>query len=71
MNKNTRWAILVIWDDGSEEYLKQGVSASAQIARFNNRANAIEQAKFMKMGMDDCECQSINVVPYPQAGGGQ
>lgn len=57
-----KFAIKVIWADGSEEYVKQG----AETAQFSTRAKAIEKADFFKMGMDDGECQSINVVPYPK-----
>jgi hypothetical protein len=56
------FAIKVIWADGEEEYVKQGT----ETARFTSRARAKEQAEFMKMGMDDDEVQSINVVPYPR-----
>lgn len=59
----TPWAILVIWQDGDEEYLKQGMSAIP--AKFSNRNDAIEQTKFMKIGMEG-EVQSINIVPYPK-----
>jgi hypothetical protein len=56
------FAVLVIWEDGEEEYLKEGTSTRP--ARFSSRKHAKEQAEFMKMGMDG-EYQSINVVPYP------
>jgi len=59
------FAVLVVWNDGDEEYLKDGMSTKP--ARFTSRQQAKEQADFMKMGMDD-ECQSINVVPYPRRG---
>lgn len=57
----TNYAIKVIWADGEEEYLKQGNKP----ATYFNRAEAKEQVEFMRMGMDDGECQSINIVPYP------
>ena len=63
--KPTNWAILVIWKNGDEEYLHEGLSS--RTARFASRSDAIEQTKFMKMGMED-EVQSINVVPYPGSG---
>jgi hypothetical protein len=58
-----RFAIKVIWADGNEEYLKQGMGSS--VAQFNSQRDAKEQADFMKMGMDADEIQSINIVPYP------
>lgn len=63
LNEQLDWAILVIWKDGEEEYLHEGLGTTT--ARFRSRNDAIEQTKFMKMGMDD-EVQSINVVPYPR-----
>lgn len=62
MKRATRWAILVIWKNGQEDYVKQGLSDV--IATFS-RADAIEQTKFMKIGMDG-DCQSINIVPAPK-----
>lgn len=55
------YAVLVIWKDGSEEYLKEGLGAIP--AKFSSKTAANGQVKFMKMGMDDF--QSINVVRYP------
>ncbi len=68
------FAIKVVWADGEEEYLKQGTSNTP--ARFFSKKDAREQIEFMRMGMDDGECQSINVVLYPRskrvsAGGGK
>lgn len=54
-----RWAILVVWDDGEEEYL---TDAAGNVAVFT-KARAKEQVEFMKIGMD--EYQSINVVARP------
>jgi gluconate kinase len=63
MKANSRgFAVKVIWLDGDEEYLHEGMSE--RTARFFTEREAKEQAEFMKMGMSD-ECQSINVVPYP------
>lgn len=62
----TRYAIKVVWADGDEEYLKLGQSRVPAV--FPNRQRAKEQADFMLMGMDQGECQSINVVPYPKKG---
>lgn len=55
------YAIKVIWNDGSEEYLKD---SSGEPARFRNRNQAKNQVDFMKIGMEG-DCQSINVVSYP------
>ena len=62
MNKSQRYAILVIWENGEEEYLKEGL---VNIAKFSSRQRAQEQKDFMLMGMED-EVQSINVVPFPR-----
>ena len=56
------FAILVIWADGEQEYLKQGV---AHVVRFSSRKRAQEQREFMLMGMDE-DVQSVNVVPFPR-----
>lgn len=56
------WAIKVIWDDGEDEYLKQG----SRVAVFPSRERAQEMRDFMMEGMSD-ECQSINVVPAPKS----
>lgn len=61
-----RFAIKVIWADGEEEYLKLGQSTTP--ASYTSQQRAKEQIEFMRMGMDDGECQSINVVPYPREG---
>lgn len=60
-----KFAIKVVWADGEEEYLKLGQSTTP--APYTSRQRAKEQVEFMRMGMDDGECQSINVVPYPAA----
>lgn len=57
-----KYAIKVIWANGLEEYVKQGV----ETALFGTRAEAKEKADFFRMGMDYGECQSINVVPFPK-----
>lgn len=62
MAKKKWWAVLVIWEDGTEEYLKAGVSGS--VARFHSREAANDQADFVRMGIED-ECQSVSVVNYP------
>jgi len=57
------FAIKVIWNNGEEELLKQGLSST--VASFNSQQDAKEWADFMKMGMDAAEIQSINIIPYP------
>jgi len=57
-----RFAVLVIWKDGEEEYLREG----SRVAVFSARSRAEDQADFMRMGMED-EVQSINVVKAPPA----
>ena len=57
------WAILVVWMNGEEEYVKQGIGT--EIARFTKR-QAQEQREFLWMGMEgDPDVQSVNVVRYP------
>jgi len=51
------YKILVVWEDGTEEYLKQG----DKDAIFHSKKEATNQKEFMLMGMED-EVQSINVV---------
>lgn len=58
-----KFAILVIWSDGEEEYLHQGLGTTP--AMFTSKQHAREQADFMRIGMEG-DCQSINVVPYPK-----
>jgi hypothetical protein len=60
----TNFAILVVWADGTEEYLKEGV----ETARFTSRERAEKQRDFMKIGMDgDEDVESISVVKYPES----
>lgn len=59
-----RYAILVIWKDGSEEYVVHyRVGEPGQVAIYPSRRKAEEQADFMRIGMEG-DCQSINVVHY-------
>lgn len=60
---NQLWALLVVWHDGTEEYVKEGLGTT--VAQFS-RAEAIEQKDFLMMGMDQGDCQSINVVHAPR-----
>lgn len=55
------YAILVVWNDGEEEYLHEGIGKRTAV--FPTRESARGQVEFMKMGMSD-ECQSISVVVY-------
>ncbi len=58
------WAILVVWSNGEEEYVKQGIGT--EVARFT-KAEAVEQREFLWMGMEgDPDVQSVNVVRYPK-----
>lgn len=57
--------IKVVWKDGEEELLKQGMGD--QVAVFRSYRAAQEQAEFMRMGMDDV--QSVNVVRAEEGGG--
>ena len=55
-----KFAILVVWSNGEEEYVKQGLSDT--IALFTKR-EAEKQVEFMKIGMDgDPDMQTISVV---------
>jgi hypothetical protein len=57
-----KYAIMVVWSDGSDEYVKEG----SRIASFPSRARAKEQVSFMKIGMDgDEDVQSISIVRFP------
>ena len=57
-----RWAIVVIWLDGEEEYLKAGLGPE-KVALFSSHYHAGKMKEFMLEGMSD-EVQSINIVPY-------
>lgn len=61
-----RYSIKVIWQDGEEEYLKEG----SRPALFANRERADSMRAFMLEGMDPEDVQSINVVPAPAGEGG-
>ena len=54
------YAILVVWKDGTEEYLKEGILSDCPVIFLSKKA-ATEQAEFMYAGMED-KVQSINVV---------
>ena len=55
------YSILVVWKDGTAEYIKEGIST--EIARLT-RKKAQQQADFLKIGIDG-DCHSINVVHAP------
>lgn len=57
------FAILVVQDDGEEDYLCEGMGDTP--TRFFSRKSAEEFRDFMKIGMEG-DVQSINVVPYPK-----
>jgi hypothetical protein len=58
------YAVLVVWLDDEEEYLKEGLSDSV-VARFSSRKEAKKQRDFMMMGMSE-EVNGIHVVPFPR-----
>lgn len=51
-----KYKVLVVWNDGEEEYLAQG----DKDAEFATKKEADDMVAFMKIGMEGC--QSINVV---------
>ena len=53
-----QYRILVVWHDGSEEFLKEGLSDIP--ARFSSRRAAEAQQEFLAIGLESA--QSINVV---------
>jgi hypothetical protein len=55
------YAVLVVWPNGEQEYLKRGIGGNP--ALFHSRKAAELQVNFMKIGMET-ECQSISVVKY-------
>ena len=57
------FAILVVDEDGEEEFLCDGLGDTP--AKFPSRAAAEKQKEFMLIGMED-DVQSINVVKYPK-----
>lgn len=52
-----RWLILVVWENGETEYLKEG----DKLAIFYSKTKAEQTRDFMLQGMEE-EVQSINVV---------
>lgn len=61
-----KYAIKVIWLDGTEEYVKEGFGADAHVATFADRREADRQRDFMSHGFDEGEIQSLNVVEAPR-----
>ena len=62
MSQLPRYAVLVVWKGGQEEYLKEGNSSTP--AKYFSFEKAKEQADFMLIGMKE-DVQSINAVDYP------
>ena len=58
-----RYRIKVIWKNGEEEFVQEGLRPG-RYAIFTSRASAQQQADFLKMGIG-CDAQSINVVRGP------
>lgn len=56
------YAILVIQNDGDEDYLCEGMTSTP--AKYPSRAAAQRMVDFMKIGMEG-DVQSINIVRYP------
>lgn len=54
--KRRRWKILVVWNNGDEEYVAQGDVD----AIFPSKSHAEENAEMLKMGISDY--QSVSVV---------
>lgn len=63
MGVNQKYAIKVIWLDGQEEFVREGI-AGGRISLYSNIKIAKAQRDFMLEGMEE-DVQSINVVPYP------
>jgi hypothetical protein len=59
MVSDHRWRILVVWDDGEEEYLNRGRSGTTP-AVFDDKDEAEGMADFMRRGME--RVRSITVV---------
>lgn len=62
-----RYSIKIIWADGSEEYLKEGLRDTGCPAVFDDRSDAENHKDFILQGLDEEEYQSVNVVPEPSA----
>lgn len=60
-----RYGVLVIYSDGSEEWMRVGSHGGGPIAR-HSKKKAEALADFMRIGMEgDPDIQSINVVTAP------
>jgi hypothetical protein len=57
------FAVLVIDNDGEEEYLCDGMGDTP--SKFHSRHAAQETVDFIKIGLEG-DVQSINVVSYPK-----
>lgn len=60
-----RWAVLVIWPDGEQEYARVGATPGGPIATFSKR-EAKARADFLRAGLEEDEVQSVNVVREPK-----
>lgn len=58
-----RYAVKVVWADGREEYVCEGISDQPGV--FPNKVRAKELADGFEMAFDEGEIQSINVVRAP------
>lgn len=56
------WSVLVVWANGTQEYV---TTNNDEIAMVSKRT-AKELAASFRMGFDEGEIQSINVVPAPR-----
>jgi hypothetical protein len=54
------WRILVVWRDGSTEYVSRGTSDEPAVFRTRREAQAM--ADGFSHGWDEGEVQSVNVV---------
>lgn len=59
----SRWSVLVVWKSGTQEYVTDTAGAVARLSKREAR----ELADSFRMGMDEGETQSINVVPAPES----
>jgi|HubBroStandDraft_3_1064219.scaffolds.fasta_scaffold173058_3 hypothetical protein len=62
--RRERFAVLVVWLNGQQEFLHPGLSTTA-IATFRSKFEAQEMADFLLQGIEH-EIQAIVVVPAPE-----
>lgn len=63
-----KYAIKVVWPDGTEEFVKEGSRHDGRVAVFGIR-EARRHRDFMALGFDEDEIQSINIVEAPAGSG--